>query len=182
MISEGPLEIEPKKGKIMGDPHVHMDKGQTGMSSWWIDEPLVLGSSNPTTGQLKKLYQQGFRSIISLLDEGEQRPNYDLGGVEAMGFKRFSIPVEDFSAPMLDDFRAFLEAVHHALNEGKVLVHCEAGLGRTGTMAAAYWIDKGLSVKEAIRKVRRSNPGVIGSVDQEYSLYELEALIATRAV
>jgi len=152
------------------------------MSSWWIDEPLVLGSSNPTTGQLKELYQQGFRSIISLLDEREQSPHYDIEEVGEMGFRRFSIPVKDFSAPRPDDFRAFLEAIHHVLNEGKVLVHCEAGLGRTGTMAAAYWIDKGLSVNEAIRKIRRSNPGVIGSVDQEYSLYELEALISSRAV
>lgn len=166
----------------MESPHVHPDKRRTCMSSWWIDEPLVLGSSNPTTGQLKELYQQGFRSIISLLDEGEQSPNYDIEKVEGMGFRRFSIPVKDFSAPRLDDFRAFLEAVHHALNEGKVLVHCEAGLGRTGTMAAAYWIDKGLSVNEAMSKIRRSNPGAIGSVDQEYSLYDLEALIASRAV
>jgi atypical dual specificity phosphatase len=151
------------------------------MSSWWIDEPFVLGSSNPTTGQLKKLYQQGFRSIISLLDEGEQSPHYNIEEMEGMGFRRFSIPVKDFSAPRLDDFRAFLEAVHHALNEGKVLVHCEAGLGRTGTMAAAYWIDKGLSVNEAIRKIRRTNPGVIGSLDQEYSLYELEAHLPSGA-
>lgn len=164
----------------MENPHVHPDKRQTAMSFWWIDEPLVLGSSNPTTGQLKQLYQQGFRSIISLLDEGEQSPNYDIEEVEGMGFRRFSIPVKDFSAPRLDDFSAFLEAVHHALNEGKVLIHCEAGLGRTGTMAAAYWIDKGLSVNEAIRKIRRSNPVAIGSLDQEYSLYELEALIASR--
>lgn len=151
------------------------------MSSWWIDEPFVLGSSNPTTGQLKKLYQQGFRSIISLLDEGEQSPHYNIEEMEGMGFRRFSIPVKDFSAPRLDDFRAFLKAVHHALNEGKVLVHCEAGLGRTGTMAAAYWIDKGLSVNEAIRKIRRTNPGVIGSLDQEYSLYELEAHLPSGA-
>jgi len=44
------------------------------MSFWWIDEPLVLGSRNPTTEQLEQLYQEGFRSIISLLDEGEQSP------------------------------------------------------------------------------------------------------------
>ncbi|NIO22011.1 MAG: hypothetical protein GTN76_15095 [Candidatus Aenigmarchaeota archaeon] len=63
-----------------------------GMSFWWIDEPLVLGSRNPTTEQLEQLYQEGFRSIISLLDEGEQSPAYDVGEVKAMGFERYSIP------------------------------------------------------------------------------------------
>ncbi len=149
------------------------------MSTWWIDEPLVLGSSNPTKGQLKELYREGFRSIISLLDEREQSPNYDIGEVGALGFKRYSIPLEDFSVPMLDDFKTFLEAVHRALEEGKVLVHCQAGLGRTGTMAAAYWIGKGLSVNEAIKKIRRSNPGVVETEEQEDSLYELEAFISS---
>ncbi len=149
------------------------------MSTWWIDEPLVLGSSNPTKGQLKELYREGFRSIISLLDEREQSPNYDIGEVGALGFRRYSIPLEDFSVPMLDDFKTFLKAVHRALEEGKVLVHCRAGLGRTGTMAAAYWIGKGLSVNEAIKKIRRSNPGVVETEEQEDSLYELEAFISS---
>lgn len=151
------------------------------MSHWWIDEPLVLGSSNPTTGQLKKLYGEGFRSIISLLDEREQSPNYEIEEVEAMGFKRYSIPLKDFSTPMLDDFKAFLNAVNRTLGQGKVLIHCQAGLGRTGTMAAAYWINKGLSVNEAIKKIRKSNPSVIESDEQENSLYELEASIASRS-
>ncbi len=152
------------------------------MNFWWIDEPLVLGGNNPTTGQLEKLYQEGFRSIISLLNERDQSPNYDIEEVGAMGFRRYSIPLKDFSVPMMDDFKAFLKAVHQAVRRGKVLVHCQAGLGRTGTMAAAYWVNKGLSVNEAIKKIRKSNPNVIESVDQENSLYELEVFIASGAV
>lgn len=150
------------------------------MSSWWIDEPLVLGSSNPTTGQLKMLYEEGFRNIISLLDEGEQSANYDVEGVEGMGYKRYSIPLKDFSAPRLDDLKTFLNVMNRAVGQGRVLVHCYAGIGRTGTMAAAYWIEKGLSVNEAIRKVRKSNPSVMPNDEQENSLYELEASIASR--
>lgn len=134
---------------------------------------MVLGSSNPTTSQLKKLYQEGFRSIISLLDEREQSPNYDIREVGALGFRRYSIPLRDFSVPMLEDFKTFLKAMHRALEEGKVLVHCQAGLGRTGTMATAYWIGKGLTVNEAVKKIRRSNPGVLETEEQEDSLYEL---------
>jgi atypical dual specificity phosphatase len=147
------------------------------MSQWWIDEPILLGSSNPTNGQLEEFYDEGFRTIISLLDEAEQSPSYDTMKMEVMGFKRSSIPVRDFTAPKLADFQKFLEIGSKSLKEGKVLIHCQGGLGRTGTMAAAYWIKKGLSASKAIEKVRKSRPGAIEIPEQEESLFELEASI-----
>jgi hypothetical protein len=50
------------------------------MNQWWIDKPLILGSSNPTTAQVKTLFPEGFTTIISLLDEKQQPPNYDVSG------------------------------------------------------------------------------------------------------
>lgn len=147
------------------------------MSRWWIDEPILLGSSNPTDEQLEDFYYEGFRTIISLLDEDEQSPYYDIERIEAKGFKRYSIPVGDFTAPALADFQKFLDIVDKSLKHGKVLVHCQGGLGRTGTMAAAYWIKKGLSANEAIKKVRKSRSGAIAMPEQEDSLFELEASI-----
>jgi len=147
------------------------------MSQWWIDEPRLLGTSNPTNRELEDLYQEGFRTIISLLNEDEERPYYDIEKIEAMGFKRYSIPVRDFSAPKLADFQQFLDIVSKSLNQGKVLVHCQGGTGRTGTMAAAYWIKKGLSASKAIEKIRRSRPGAIEIPEQEESLFKLATSI-----
>lgn len=93
------------------------------MKRWWIDEHKLLGTSNPTTDQLKELYQEGFRSIISLLDEHEQRPNYDIEEAKAIGFKWYNVPLTDFSAPTLEKFQEFLVVVHQALGQGKVLVY-----------------------------------------------------------
>jgi protein-tyrosine phosphatase len=145
------------------------------MSRWWIDEPKLLGCSNLTDEQLEDLYQEGFRTIISLLDEHEQTPYYNLRALEAKGFRRYSIPVPDFTAPTLADFQKFIHVVGESLKQGKVLVHCQGGTGRTGTMAAAYWMKKGLSAKEAIKKVRKVRIGAIEMSEQEDSLYELEA-------
>jgi atypical dual specificity phosphatase len=148
------------------------------MSRWWIDKPILLGGSNPTNRELEDLHQEGFRTIISLLDEDEQVPYYDIKRIKVNGFNRYSIPVADFTAPTRADFQKFLEIVTKSLKQGKVLVHCQGGIGRTGTMAAAYWIKKGLSASEAIEKVRKNRPGAIEIPEQEESLFELEASIA----
>jgi atypical dual specificity phosphatase len=147
------------------------------MSQWWIEEPILLGSSNPTERELEDLYQIGFRTIISLLDEEEQSPYYDTKKMEETGFNRYSIPIRDFTAPTLADFKKFLDIVSDSLKQGKVLVHCQGGTGRTGTMAAAYWIKKGLSAKNALAKIRKFRFGAIESPEQEKSLYRFEASI-----
>lgn len=138
---------------------------------------MLLDSSNPTDGQLNDFYHEGFRTIISLLDEDRESPYYDIDRIEAKGFKRYSVPVRDFTAPTLSDFQKFLDIVEKSLEQGRVLVHCQGGTGRTGTMAAAYWIKKGLSANEAIKKVRKARPGAMEMPEQEDSLYELEASI-----
>ena len=75
------------------------------MSQWWIDKPKFLGSSNPTTDELKELSKQGFRTIVSLLDESEQRLNYDAEAQEAIRFDLVPITIRD-----LDDEDGFAEA------------------------------------------------------------------------
>ncbi len=149
------------------------------MTKWWIDQPCVLGISNPTTDELKDLYQQGFANIVSLLDEEQQSPNYDLVQVKAMGFNRYSIPLGDFCAPTLDQFQSFLRTLQRILHQGNVLVHCQGGTGRTGTMGAAYWISKGLTAKQAIERIRLANPSAVETSKQERSLYDLEAFLTT---
>lgn len=148
------------------------------MSQWWIKEPVLLGSSNPTESELKDLYHSGFRTIISLLDEEQHLPYCDARKLEEIGFTRYSVPVRDFTAPTLADFKKFLEVVRDSLGRGKVIVHCQEGIGRTGTMAAAYWIKEGLSAKKAVEKIRNSRPGAIEMPEQEESLYDFEALLA----
>ncbi len=152
------------------------------MGRWWIDEPILLGSSNPTDRELEDLYREGFRTIISLLDENEQTPYYEVTATAARGFKRYSIPIRDFTAPTLADFKRFLDIVADSLRTGKVLVHCQAGIGRTGTMGAAYWIKKGLSASEAIKKIRNSMPVAVEIPEQEESLFDLEAVMVNEVL
>jgi hypothetical protein len=45
--------------------------------NWWIDDPLIKGSGNPTDDDLLKLHAQGFRHAVCLLEEDKQPPRYD---------------------------------------------------------------------------------------------------------
>ena len=151
------------------------------MNFWWIDEPLVLGGAIPTIWQIKGLYRIGFRAIISLIEEMEKAPSYNVEAVKAMGFEHFSIFIRDFSLPSLEDFEVVLTTLDWALGHGKVLVHCQDGFRGTVTIGAAYWVYKGFSVKEAMEKIRQSNPGAIDTVEQEKSLYKLREFIESRS-
>ena len=140
---------------------------------WSIDNNFLIGSSNPNFSDIKKLFSTGFKSIISFLYNNET-PNYNKKKAEKLGFIIYSIPIKDLSAPTISDFMLFFNKLHNSLERGKVLIHCQGGKGRTGTFAAAYWIKKGLSAKEAIKKVRKNQPEAIETNAQEDILFELE--------
>jgi hypothetical protein len=50
---------------------------------------------------------------------------------------------------------------------GRVLIHCRAGLGRTGLLAATLLVELGASPQMAIAAVRRARPGTIENPVQE---------------
>ena len=52
-------------------------------------------------------------------------------------------------------------------DRGRVFIHCYAGLGRTGTVAALILMQYGHKAREALRLVRAARPGSIQSLEQE---------------
>lgn len=136
------------------------------MSTWWIEEPILIGSSNPADADLEAFYAQGFRTIICLLDDAEQQTNYDVTAAASIGYRRHTIPILDYHAPTADQVWEFVRLVETESTSGSVLVHCQGGTGRTGTMAAAYWIAKGLSAEHAVAKVRAIRPHAVETDEQ----------------
>lgn len=151
------------------------------MGTWWIDEPFVLGSSNPTDADLERLHSDGFRLVVCLLDEQEQSPRYDPVRALLLGYTRQSIPVRDFHAPSVGQLKQFVDLVRSVGAKSKVVVHCEGGTGRTGTMAAVYWIAKGLCASQAIEKIRLVRPGAVETDDQKAVLEQFEMTVADSA-
>ena len=73
-----------------------------------------------------------------------------------------NVPVRNYEVPDdAEDLRQAVEAVAQKLQQGQaVLLHCAAGLGRTGTAAACVLKRLGLPADEALHRVRDagSNP------------------------
>jgi len=151
------------------------------MDTWWIHEPHLLGSRNPSDADLERLRRDGFSVIVSLLREKEQPPGYDIARATALRYVRHNIAVRDFSPPTLDQLEQFVKLVDGLPRGTKMIVHCEGGTGRTGTFAAAYWVTKGMTAPEAIMHVRKARSRALETPEQEAVLREFANRIRLRS-
>lgn len=85
------------------------------------------------------------------------------------GIRVIRFPFGDFSTPGSTDEVVPLtaEIARVAGHGGMVAIHCWAGLGRTGLLAACCLVALGLGSGDAITTVRRCRPRAIENSDQE---------------
>jgi protein-tyrosine phosphatase len=93
----------------------------------------------------------------------ELSPDYHAAVVAGrVGFRWLQVPMRNFGLPEEPAaFRRDVQAMADAVRAGDaVLLHCAAGIGRTGTAAACVLKALGLDAPEALRRVRDagSNP------------------------
>ncbi len=139
----------------------------------WLIEGEIAGMAKPASSvnDFEFLREEGLEAIVSL----SEIPLSEVL-IEEFGFTVKHIPIRDFEAPTLEQIEDFITFAEKARGEGKKLaVHCDAGIGRTGTILACYLISKGYSAIKAIEVVRIKRPGSIETIEQEGLVVKYES-------
>jgi protein-tyrosine phosphatase len=97
-------------------------------------------SAAPSDEAYPALADEGVRTIVDLR-AGDGGPDNE-AELDHLGIDLVRIPVRDGQIPSKAEIDEFLDVVEGS--EGRVLVHCGAGVGRTGAMVAAYRSAAGL--------------------------------------
>ena len=139
----------------------------------------VAFSRMPTRREIDEVAKT-FDAVVVLVEEFELP--YSLDEWQKRGVEVLHSPIEDFTAPSLEQLLEILRWIEARVGEGKkVLIHCMGGLGRSGTVAVAWVMySEGVPLRDALLKVRRLRPGAVEVEEQMEVLKELERLLRSR--
>ncbi len=135
----------------------------------WIDRPRLAALARPESLEdLEWLRRQGIELLLSLTEDPIRRDWLNDASVLAL-----HVPIEDMEAPTQEQLDQCVSAIERALGQNMgVAVHCGAGLGRTGTVLAAYLVSKGMSARDAIARVKKLRPGSVETDEQSAAVEE----------
>jgi protein-tyrosine phosphatase len=157
--------VELPKGGRIGMTHCPGRRGRDGSGHVW---------QRDLESDLQDLLNEQVPLLVSLVEEREFEtlgvPGLPMAAASRLAWHH--LPIADMTIPGVPFFQRWdrsCSAVLQVLEAGgRVVLHCAAGLGRTGTIAAKLLTDcVGLSADEAIERIRQARPGTIETSAQE---------------
>jgi protein-tyrosine phosphatase len=171
-----PLKIDfitlPQGGRI-GMVHCPGRRGRDGRGRIWARDLVA---------DIDAIRRNGASTLVSLI-EREEFGHY---GVEDLPFAAANAGLRWIHWP-IGDMKTASGATAEAMAEGipallddlvrgeTVVIHCAAGLGRTGTLAAQLLVLAGQSPDTAIERIRRTRPGTIETEAQADAVHQFVA-------
>ncbi|KAL2093353.1 hypothetical protein ACEWY4_010665 [Coilia grayii] len=169
-----------------------------GIFSSWVTDDIV-AMARPSTHIIKKyniveqFHKLNIRSLINMQLPGEHArcgPGLELSGFtyspqtfmdNQIYFYNFGMP--DFGVSSLVGMLDAVKVLAFSVREGKVAVHCHAGLGRTGVLIACYLVyTLHISASEAVHYVRIKRPRSIQTRSQISLVFDFARLLGSQLV
>ena len=122
---------------------------------------------------LNSIWNQEINCIVSLITKDELK-KLDINDfdktITEYGFEHYSVEIQDLGIPstnQLGTFKILTKNIIVAIKtEKKVLIHCNAGLGRSGLFAGIL-VKEMTDIKHPIEYIRKFRKGAIETKEQE---------------
>lgn len=150
-----------------------------------IDSPPT-GSKRMLESDLNEIIDWGANGVLCLVEPHELVMNKVEGlpsAAQNAGMWWKHLPIIDMDIPNQEFENIWAvegERIRHALRIGeRVAIHCYAGLGRTGMIAARILVEFGVEPEQAIRRIRRDNRRRIQTRGQANFVRSCYSLVGT---
>lgn len=117
-----------------------------------IEKYIYIGTNICCRKHFNELLNIGISADIDLEEEKMDKPST---GITVFLW----LPVIDFQAPSQIKLHIAAHVIDTLVqHKQKCYVHCHQGQGRAPTVVAAYYVLKGMTVKQALDKIRKIRP------------------------